>query len=79
MSWLECYAASEYRHNEVLGRPQSFAWSWIGAINLLPLRNWSLKAEYQFQDGTVAVLGVDNPQGISSNWHLLALKTTVDF
>lgn len=43
------------------------------------LSNWSLKAEYQFQDGTVSVLGVDNPQGVAPYWHLLALKTTVDF
>ncbi|HEX3135476.1 MAG TPA: hypothetical protein VHX44_18075, partial [Planctomycetota bacterium] len=78
-SWLEGYLASEYRHSEVVGRPTSFGWSWIAAINLLPLRNWSLKAEYQFQDNTVGVLPTDNPQGVAPHWHLFALKTTVDF
>ena len=77
--WLDLYAAAEYRHNAVLGRPTSHGWSWIGAVNVMPLRNWSVKAEYQFQDGTVSVLGVDNPQGVAPYWHLLALKTTVDF
>lgn len=78
-SWLELYAATEYRHNGVAGRPTNHGWSWIGALNVMPLRNWSLKAEYQYQDNTVGVLGVDNPQGIAPYWHLFALKTTVDF
>ena len=78
-SWFECYAASEYRHNQALGRPSSFGWSWIGAVNFMPLRHWTVKAEYQFQDNSVAVLAVDNPQGVASHWHQLALKTTVDF
>ncbi|MBA3699192.1 MAG: hypothetical protein H0W78_10085 [Planctomycetes bacterium] len=78
-SWLEGYVASEYRHTEVAGRPTRFGWSWIAAINVLPLRNWSLKAEYQYQDNAVGVLALDNPQGVSQSWHLFALKTTVDF
>ena len=78
-SWLDGYVASEYRHSEVAGRPTSFGWSWIAAINVLPLRNWSLKAEYQYQDNAVGVLAVENPQGVSQSWHLFALKTTVDF
>jgi hypothetical protein len=77
--WFEGYLAAEYRHNDLRGRPTNSGWSWIAAVNLLPLRNWSLKAEYQYQDNTVAVLPVDNPQGIVEPWHLLALKTTVDF
>lgn len=78
-SWMEGYVATEYRHNELRGRPTNFGWSWIAAINLLPLRNWSLKAEYQYQDNSIAVLSTDNPQGVAESWHLLALKTTVDF
>jgi hypothetical protein len=77
--WLEGYAATEYRHNEVVGRPTNHGWSWIAALNVLPLHNWSLKVEYQYQDNTVSVLGGDNPQGIAPTWHLLAFKTTVDF
>ncbi len=77
--WLELYAAAEYRRSELLNRPTTYSWSWVGAVNLMPLRNWTLKAEYQFQDGTNSVLSSDNPQGINSYWHLFALKTTVDF
>jgi hypothetical protein len=78
-TWLEGYVAAEYRASTVAGRPTAKGWSWIAAVKLMPLPNWSLKAEYQYQDNTVAVLGVDNPGGVSPDWHLLALKTTVDF
>jgi hypothetical protein len=77
--WLELYGAAEYRHNDLAGRPTNFGWSWIGALNLMPLRHWAVKAEYQFQDNNVTVLAADNPQGVAPRWHLLALKTTVDF
>lgn len=77
--WLEGYVAAEYRRNDLRGRPTNSGWSWVAAINLLPLRNWSMKAEYQYQDNDVAVLAIDNPQGVAGSWHLVALKTTVDF
>lgn len=78
-TWLECYAAAEYRRSQVLGRGSMSGWSWVGALNLMPLPHWSLKAEYQFQDNAVALLASDNPQGIRPYWHLVAVKTTVDF
>lgn len=77
--WLELYAATEFKKNHLGGRPINEGWSWIGAVNLMPLPHWSLKVEYQFQNNTVGVLASDNPQGVADHWHLLALKTTVDF
>lgn len=78
-SWFDWYAAVEYRHTDILGVGTNHDWSWITAVNLLPLRNWSLKAEYQYHDGTVGVQSSDNPNGIADTWQVVALKTTVDF
>lgn len=77
--WVDWYAAVEYKHTDILGVGTNHGWSWIAALNLMPLVNWSLKAEFQYHDGSVGVQSSDNPTGIASTWQVLALKTTVDF
>lgn len=77
--WADWYAAVEYKHTDILGVGTNHGWSWVTAINLMPLSNWSLKAEFQYHDGTVGVQSSDNPDGIADTWQVVALKTTVDF
>ena len=77
-SWLDAYGAVEYQHFEQGGVVRD-GWIYVAAFNLMPLSNWSLKAEYQFHDGSIGILAADNPQGVSSTWQVLAFKTTVDF
>jgi hypothetical protein len=76
--WLELYGAIEYQHSDINGSI-SDGWAYVAAINILPLRNWSIKAELQLHDGNIGIQAMDNPQGVSSSWQVLALKTTVDF
>lgn len=77
-SWLDGYAAVEYQHNEQAGTVTD-GWTYVAAFSVMPLSNWTLKAEYQFHDGDIGILASDNPQGVSSTWQVLAFKTTVDF
>lgn len=77
-TWLDAYAAVEYLHNEQSGIVTE-GWVYVAALTMMPLRNWSLKAEYQLHDGAFGILSSDNPQGVTNTWHLLAFKTTVDF
>lgn len=77
-TWLDAYGAVEYQHSEQAG-VVSDGWAYVAALNLMPLSNWSLKAEYQFHDGDIGILASDNPQGVSTTWQVLAFKTTVDF
>lgn len=77
-SWLEGYLAAEYQRS-VSGGSVSDGWAYVAAMNVLPLSNWSLKAEFQIHDGNIGILASDNPQGVSNSWLVLAFKTTVDF
>lgn len=77
-TWLDAYAAVEYQHSEQSG-VVSDGWTYVAAFNLMPLSNWSVKAEYQIHDGPTGILAADNPQGVSNSWQVLAFKTTVDF
>ena len=77
-TWLDAYAAVEYQHSYQAG-VVSDGWAYVAAINLMPLPNWSLKAEFQLHDGEIGILASDNPQGVSNSWQVLAFKTTVDF
>lgn len=76
--WLDAYAAVEYQHSEQ-GGIVSDGWTYVAALTLMPLSNWSLKVEYQIHDGPIGVFASDNPQGVSNSWQVLAVKTTVDF
>ena len=78
MKWLDVYGAIEYQNSDT-NAAVSDGWTYVTAINVLPLSNWSIKAELQLHDGDIGILSSDNPQGVSSSWHMLALKTTVDF
>jgi hypothetical protein len=77
--WADWYAAAEYKHTDVLNVGTNHGWSWVTAFTLMPLPHWSLKAELQYNDGTVGVQSSENPQGIDDHWEVIALKTTVDF
>lgn len=76
--WLDTYAAVEYQHS-YQSKIVSDGWAYVAALNLMPLPHWSLKAEFQIHDGDIGILSSDNPQGVSTSWQVLALKTTVDF
>lgn len=77
-SWFDAYAAVEYQQSEQ-SSVVSDGWAYVAAVNLMPLPNWSLKAEFQIHDGPIGILASDNPQGVSTSWQVLAFKTTVDF
>ena len=55
------------------------AYTWVAAVNLMPLSNWSLKVEFRDVYGELGINKGDNPGGIENHWQVLALKTTVDF
>ncbi len=44
-----------------------------------PLPNLLVKAEYHAIDGTFRVDPLDNPQGLSPNWHTFVIKATCHF
>jgi hypothetical protein len=77
--WLELYEAFEASWLDAHQPSGTHAYAWVGAINVMPLSNWSLKAEFQEVEGTFGIYAADNPQGLSKHWQILALKTTVDF
>ncbi len=76
--WLDAYGAIEYQYSDTNGTSTD-GWAYVAAINIMPLSNWSIKAEFQFHDGPIGISKADNPQGVSTTWEMLALKTTVDF
>lgn len=78
--WLELYASVEGVWSEPTDRHGApYSQSLIGAVNLLPLHNWSLKAEFRYTHGTLGPDPQLNPSGVVDDWQVLALKTTVDF
>ena len=77
--WLEWYAAFEQSWADIHQPSGLHSYAWVGAVNVLPLANWSIKAEFREEEGTEGLLASDNPQGLSKHWQVLALKTTVDF
>ncbi len=76
--WLDTYGAIEYQYSDTNGTSTD-GWAYVAAINIMPLSNWSIKAEFQLHDGPIGISKADNPQGVSNSWQMLALKTTVDF
>jgi hypothetical protein len=77
--WLELYGAFEASWSDAHQLSGTHAYAWVGALNVMPLPYWSLKAEFQEVEGTFGIYAADNPQGLSKHWQILALKTTVDF
>lgn len=63
------------------GQPAHRAWQkelvLTGRLDFDP--HWLLKAEVHFVDGTFAVSSLDNPDGLTRNWTLFAVKTTIHF
>ncbi len=78
-SWWEGYAAIEGAWADAQHRSNKYAYTGVLGLNLMPLRNWSIKAEVRGVRGVMGVLAADNPNGIDDRWGVLALKTTVDF
>lgn len=78
-SWWEGYAALEGSWADAQHRSEKYAYTGVLALNLMPLRNWSIKAEVRGVRGVMGVLPADNPDGIADRWAVFALKTTVDF
>ena len=77
--WLEWYAAAEASWADAGDPTGVHAYTGVFAIHVLPLANWSLKAEFRDVHGTMGASAVDNPAGVEKHWQVLALKTTVDF
>jgi hypothetical protein len=78
-SWWEGYAAIEGSWADAQNRSDKYAYAGVLALNVMPLRNWSMKAEVRGVRGVMGVLPADNPDGIADRWAVFALKTTVDF
>lgn len=78
--WLSLYASVEGAWVDPTDRhADDYLQSFITALNVRPTEHWSLKAEFRHHHG---IYGVDqqlNPGGITDDWQVLALKTTVDF
>lgn len=79
VSWFEAYAGLEAAWGDAYDRSGLYAYTGVLAANLIPLPNWSLKAELRGVRGTMGINADDNPQGVDERWGVLALKTTVDF
>jgi hypothetical protein len=77
--WIDCLAGLEGAWIDAYDRDGTRAYSWVAAVNIMPLSNWSLKAEFRDIYGKLGVHSVDNPGGVSDHWQIMALKTTVDF
>ena len=78
-SWLDCFVGVEGAWADASYRNGTRAYTWVAAVNLMPLSNWSLKAEFRDVYGELGINKGDNPGGIEDHWQVLALKTTVDF
>ena len=79
LRWLELYGACELSFDDANHPSASHSYTGVFAFNVMPLPNWSLKAEFREVEGTFGIFATDNPGGIASHWQVLALKTTVDF
>ena len=77
--WLEFYAGGEGRADDPGSREESNLLTAVLAVHVLPLPNWSIKAEFRDNYGDKGIFSVDNPAGIETRWQVLAFKTTVDF
>lgn len=77
--WLEFYAAGEGNWSDALDYSASHSYTAVGAVNLMPLRNWSIKAEFRDVHGSMSAVNYTNPGDLEGHWQVLALKTTVDF
>jgi len=78
-NWLDCFVGLEGAWADAYDRDGTRAYTWVAAVNLMPLSNWSLKAEFRDVYGELGIFKGDNPGGIDDHWQVLALKTTVDF
>jgi hypothetical protein len=78
-SWWETYAAIEGSWADAQHRAEKYAYTGVLALNVMPLPNWSMKAEIRGVRGVMGISPADNPDGISDQWAVFALKTTVDF
>lgn len=78
-SWWEGYAALEGSWADAKNRSEKYAYTGVLALNVMPLRNWSVKAEVRGIRGVMGVNPADNPGGVADRWAVFALKTTVDF
>ncbi len=65
---------ADYQH-----RGLSFTRQWTLAARYDILENWLVKAEWEYVQGTQEAFALENPGGLSRNWQIFALKTTVDF
>ena len=78
--WIDLYTRGEGWWSDPANRRNgSHNYGLVGAADMHPLRNWSIKIEAQQCWGTNDVDANLNPNGISKTWQILALKTTVDF
>lgn len=78
-SWWEGYAALEGSWADAQNRSDEYAYTGVLALNVMPLRNWSIKAEVRGVHGVMGVIPADNPDGVADRWAVFALKSTVDF
>ncbi len=79
-SWLSLYGSLEGAWSDPTDRHgDQYLQTLVGALNLRPTEHWSLKAEFRYNHGTFGIDPQLNPSGITDDWQVLALKTTVDF
>lgn len=77
--WLELYAAAEGSWADADDRGGKRLLTGVLAVNLMPTRNWSLKAEVRCSNGMNNLSPLDAGTAPDEHWQVLALKTTVDF
>lgn len=77
--WLEFYAAGEGAWSDAVDRNAPRSYTAVLAVNLNPLRNWSLKAEFRDVHGNKSAVNYERRGDLEGHWQVFALKTTVDF
>lgn len=78
LSWLELYGALEHQHSDAISREGPQCTTRVLAMEVLPLRNWTMKAELRDSSGTLNATSSDG-RPLEDRWQVLAVKTTVDF
>jgi hypothetical protein len=79
LPWLDTYAALQVARPDSAHMDAGRADSAVLAARVMPLPNWSIKAEVRHTHGTSGLTPQPDGSEPDSVWQALALKTTVDF
>ncbi|MBI9073843.1 MAG: hypothetical protein JEZ02_00435 [Desulfatibacillum sp.] len=63
------------------GLPASYGWQkeWVPTLRFDPVKNWVIKGEIHFVDGSARCYDFNNPNGRPDDWTMFAIKTSYSF